>query len=210
MTYPLAHGLLGGRFVVEREVGRGGVGIVYRALDQVTGQERRAQDHRHCGRRRQRRGPLPSRRAAAGGAQPPGDRTSRGVRAARRWAALRGDGVARRRRRRPTAEAKAPHPQSVARGGRQRRGRASGSSRDGDRAPRREALERLPVEDRRRGGPADEARRLRRRIRGRRQAHAYGSDHRYPGVYGARASTRRHRGRLAAPISTASAPPSSR
>jgi tetratricopeptide (TPR) repeat protein len=38
MTFPLAHGLLGGRFVVEREVGRGGVGIVYRAQDQVTGQ----------------------------------------------------------------------------------------------------------------------------------------------------------------------------
>ena len=30
--------LLGERFVVEREVGRGGVGIVYRALDQMTGQ----------------------------------------------------------------------------------------------------------------------------------------------------------------------------
>ena len=32
------HGLLGGRFEVEREVGRGGVGIVYRAIDQMTGQ----------------------------------------------------------------------------------------------------------------------------------------------------------------------------
>ena len=29
---------LAGRFVIEREVGRGGVGIVYRALDQVSGQ----------------------------------------------------------------------------------------------------------------------------------------------------------------------------
>jgi tetratricopeptide (TPR) repeat protein len=38
MTFPIAHGLLGGRFVVEREVGRGGVGIVYRARDEVTGQ----------------------------------------------------------------------------------------------------------------------------------------------------------------------------
>src|SRR6478672_10804052 len=35
---PRAQELLGGRFVVEREVGRGGVGIVYRALDQMTGQ----------------------------------------------------------------------------------------------------------------------------------------------------------------------------
>src|SRR4051812_132576 len=31
-------GLVAGRFTIEREVGRGGVGIVYRALDQVTGQ----------------------------------------------------------------------------------------------------------------------------------------------------------------------------
>ncbi len=30
--------VLGGRFKIEREVGRGGVGIVYRALDQMTGQ----------------------------------------------------------------------------------------------------------------------------------------------------------------------------
>ncbi|HEY2509396.1 MAG TPA: protein kinase [Polyangiaceae bacterium] len=39
MTFPLtSHALLGGRFLIEREVGRGGVGIVYRAQDQVTGQ----------------------------------------------------------------------------------------------------------------------------------------------------------------------------
>ena len=39
MTFPLSsHALLGGRFVIEREVGRGGVGIVYRAEDQLTGQ----------------------------------------------------------------------------------------------------------------------------------------------------------------------------
>jgi serine/threonine protein kinase/tetratricopeptide (TPR) repeat protein len=31
-------GLVAGRFTIEREVGRGGVGIVYRALDQVSGQ----------------------------------------------------------------------------------------------------------------------------------------------------------------------------
>ena len=29
---------MAGRFLIEREVGRGGVGIVYRAQDQVTGQ----------------------------------------------------------------------------------------------------------------------------------------------------------------------------
>ncbi len=38
MTLSMAEQLLGGRFVVEKEVGRGGVGIVYRAVDQVTGQ----------------------------------------------------------------------------------------------------------------------------------------------------------------------------
>ncbi len=38
MTAFVEHVTLGGRFVVEREVGRGGVGIVYRALDQMTGQ----------------------------------------------------------------------------------------------------------------------------------------------------------------------------
>jgi serine/threonine protein kinase/tetratricopeptide (TPR) repeat protein len=38
MTLSMAEQLLGGRFVVEKEVGRGGVGIVYRAMDRVTGQ----------------------------------------------------------------------------------------------------------------------------------------------------------------------------
>ncbi len=38
MTLSAAHQLLGGRFLVECEVGRGGVGIVYRAQDQVSGQ----------------------------------------------------------------------------------------------------------------------------------------------------------------------------
>lgn len=38
MTVAAFQGLLAGRFVVEREVGRGGVGIVYRARDEVTGQ----------------------------------------------------------------------------------------------------------------------------------------------------------------------------
>ncbi|HEX3771590.1 MAG TPA: protein kinase [Polyangiaceae bacterium] len=37
MTAPLASEPLAGRFVIEREVGRGGVGIVYRARDEVTG-----------------------------------------------------------------------------------------------------------------------------------------------------------------------------
>ncbi len=37
MTAAAFQGLLAGRFVVEREVGRGGVGIVYRARDEVTG-----------------------------------------------------------------------------------------------------------------------------------------------------------------------------
>ncbi|MDP9036611.1 MAG: protein kinase, partial [Myxococcota bacterium] len=37
MTLPAAQ-LLAGRFVVEREVGRGGIGIVYRAQDQMSGQ----------------------------------------------------------------------------------------------------------------------------------------------------------------------------
>ncbi|HEY8079515.1 MAG TPA: protein kinase, partial [Labilithrix sp.] len=36
VTTAAFQGLLAGRFVVEREVGRGGVGIVYRALDQVS------------------------------------------------------------------------------------------------------------------------------------------------------------------------------
>ena len=38
MTFAPAEALLAGRFVVEREVGRGGVGIVYKARDQVTGE----------------------------------------------------------------------------------------------------------------------------------------------------------------------------
>jgi hypothetical protein len=38
MTAALAHPLAG-RFAIEREVGRGGVGIVYRARDEVTGQD---------------------------------------------------------------------------------------------------------------------------------------------------------------------------
>ncbi len=39
MTFPLvSNALMAGRFLIEREVGRGGVGIVYRAQDQVTGQ----------------------------------------------------------------------------------------------------------------------------------------------------------------------------
>ena len=38
MTAYSMQGLLAGRFVIEREVGRGGVGIVYRAQDQVSGQ----------------------------------------------------------------------------------------------------------------------------------------------------------------------------
>ena len=38
MTAFVEQVVLGDRFVVEREVGRGGVGIVYRALDQMTGQ----------------------------------------------------------------------------------------------------------------------------------------------------------------------------
>ncbi len=37
MTAAAFQGLLAGRFVIEREVGRGGVGIVYRAQDEVTG-----------------------------------------------------------------------------------------------------------------------------------------------------------------------------
>ena len=37
MTYAPSTSLLAGRFIVEREVGRGGVGIVYRAMDEVTG-----------------------------------------------------------------------------------------------------------------------------------------------------------------------------
>ncbi|MDB4940792.1 MAG: Serine/threonine protein kinase [Labilithrix sp.] len=37
MTLAAFQGLLAGRFVIEREVGRGGVGIVYRANDEVTG-----------------------------------------------------------------------------------------------------------------------------------------------------------------------------
>jgi eukaryotic-like serine/threonine-protein kinase len=36
MTLSLSQQLLGGRFLIEREVGRGGVGIVYRAFDEVT------------------------------------------------------------------------------------------------------------------------------------------------------------------------------
>ena len=36
MTATAFQGLLAGRFVIEREVGRGGVGIVYRAHDEVT------------------------------------------------------------------------------------------------------------------------------------------------------------------------------
>jgi tetratricopeptide (TPR) repeat protein len=38
VTAAAFQGLLAGRFVVEREVGRGGVGIVYRASDEVSGQ----------------------------------------------------------------------------------------------------------------------------------------------------------------------------
>ena len=38
MTLSAMHQVVGGRFLIEREVGRGGVGIVYRAQDQVTGQ----------------------------------------------------------------------------------------------------------------------------------------------------------------------------
>ena len=38
MTAPLTSEPLAGRFVIEREVGRGGVGIVYRARDEVTGE----------------------------------------------------------------------------------------------------------------------------------------------------------------------------
>ena len=37
VTVAAFQGLLAGRFIVEREVGRGGVGIVYRAMDEVTG-----------------------------------------------------------------------------------------------------------------------------------------------------------------------------
>ncbi|MDF2694589.1 MAG: Serine/threonine protein kinase, partial [Labilithrix sp.] len=37
MTAAAFQGLLAGRFVIEREVGRGGVGIVYRACDEVSG-----------------------------------------------------------------------------------------------------------------------------------------------------------------------------
>ena len=37
MTAAAMQGLLAGRFIIEREVGRGGVGIVYRAQDQVSG-----------------------------------------------------------------------------------------------------------------------------------------------------------------------------
>src|ERR1700742_4622712 len=37
MTFAAFQGLLAGGFVIEREVGRGGVGIVYRARDEVTG-----------------------------------------------------------------------------------------------------------------------------------------------------------------------------
>ena len=36
MTLAAFQGLLAGRFIIEREVGRGGVGIVYRAMDEVT------------------------------------------------------------------------------------------------------------------------------------------------------------------------------
>jgi tetratricopeptide (TPR) repeat protein len=36
--YPMRLEVVGGRFAIEREVGRGGVGIVYRAFDQVTSQ----------------------------------------------------------------------------------------------------------------------------------------------------------------------------
>ena len=39
MTAPLSAQRLADRFVVEREVGRGGVGIVYRAHDLVSGQD---------------------------------------------------------------------------------------------------------------------------------------------------------------------------
>ena len=37
VTAAAFQGLLAGRFVIEREVGRGGVGIVYRARDEVSG-----------------------------------------------------------------------------------------------------------------------------------------------------------------------------
>src|ERR1700693_922095 len=38
MTLSALNQLVGGRFFIEREVGRGGVGIVYRAQDRVSGQ----------------------------------------------------------------------------------------------------------------------------------------------------------------------------
>src|SRR5689334_17505680 len=37
MTDPAASGLVAGRFAIEREVGRGAAGIVYRANDTLTG-----------------------------------------------------------------------------------------------------------------------------------------------------------------------------